>query len=63
MNPSPFLLALDQGTSSSLSIGFDADGQIVAMAERWFRQDYPQPGRLMAGRAHFPSQNVARTGR
>ena len=44
MNPSPFLLALDQGTSSSRSILFDADGQIVAMAQREFRQIYPQPG-------------------
>ena len=44
MNPSPFLLALDQGTSSSRSIVFDADGQIVAMAQREFRQIYPQPG-------------------
>jgi len=40
----PFLLALDQGTSSSRSIVFDADGQIVAMAQREFRQIYPQPG-------------------
>jgi glycerol kinase len=39
-----YLLALDQGTSSSRSIVFDADGQIVAMAQREFRQIYPQPG-------------------
>ena len=38
------LLALDQGTSSSRSIVFDARGQIVAMAQREFRQIYPQPG-------------------
>ena len=38
------LLALDQGTSSSRSIVFDAQGQIVAMAQREFRQIYPQPG-------------------
>lgn len=38
------LLALDQGTSSSRSIVFDADGRIVAMAQREFRQIYPQPG-------------------
>ncbi|WP_019562069.1 MULTISPECIES: glycerol kinase GlpK [Caldimonas] len=38
------LLALDQGTSSSRSIVFDRDGQIVAMAQREFRQIYPQPG-------------------
>jgi glycerol kinase len=39
-----FLLALDQGTSSSRSIVFDRGGRIVAMAQREFRQIYPQPG-------------------
>ena len=38
------ILALDQGTSSSRSIVFDAKGSIVAMAQREFRQIYPQPG-------------------
>ncbi|MDP1690846.1 MAG: glycerol kinase GlpK [Burkholderiaceae bacterium] len=38
------LLALDQGTSSSRSIVFDAQGHVVAMAQREFRQIYPQPG-------------------
>ncbi len=38
------LLALDQGTSSSRAIVFDAQGGIVAMAQREFRQHYPQPG-------------------
>ena len=39
-----FILALDQGTSSSRSIVFDAGGRIVAMAQREFRQVFPQPG-------------------
>jgi glycerol kinase len=39
-----FLLALDQGTSSSRSIVFDARGAIVAMAQREFRQIFPNPG-------------------
>jgi len=39
-----FLLALDQGTSSSRSILFDANGSAVAMAQREFRQHYPNPG-------------------
>ena len=38
------LLALDQGTSSSRAIVFHRDGHIVAMAQREFRQIYPQPG-------------------
>ena len=38
------LLALDQGTSSSRSIVFHRSGRIVAMAQREFRQIFPQPG-------------------
>ena len=41
---STYILALDQGTSSSRSIVFDAGGRIVAMAQREFRQIYPKPG-------------------
>src|SRR5690606_13016723 len=33
-----------QGTSSSRSIVFDEAGRLVAMAQREFRQLYPQPG-------------------
>jgi glycerol kinase len=39
-----YLLALDQGTSSSRSIVFDAQGRIVAMAQQELTQFYPQPG-------------------
>ncbi|MBC7716013.1 MAG: glycerol kinase, partial [Pseudorhodobacter sp.] len=39
-----YLVALDQGTSSSRSIVFDAHGHVVAMAQREFRQIFPQPG-------------------
>ena len=39
-----FLLALDQGTSSSRSIVFDGDGQVVAQAQQELPQIYPQPG-------------------
>jgi glycerol kinase len=39
-----YLLALDQGTSSSRSIVFDAQGRIVAMAQEELTQYYPQPG-------------------
>ena len=38
------LLALDQGTSSSRSIVFDADGRIVAMAQQELPQIFPQSG-------------------
>jgi glycerol kinase len=39
-----YLLALDQGTSSSRSIIFDETGHIVAQAQRELPQIYPQPG-------------------
>lgn len=39
-----YLLALDQGTSSSRSIVFDTQGRIVAMAQEELTQYYPQPG-------------------
>ncbi len=44
MKSPSFLLALDQGTSSSRSIVFDTQGRIVAMAQRELRQIFPQPG-------------------
>jgi glycerol kinase len=39
-----YLLALDQGTSSSRSIVFNTQGQIMAMAQQEITQIYPQPG-------------------
>jgi glycerol kinase len=39
-----YLLALDQGTSSSRSIVFDPRGRIVAQAQQELTQIYPRPG-------------------
>jgi glycerol kinase len=39
-----FVLALDQGTSSSRAILFDYSGKAVASAQQPFEQIYPQPG-------------------
>jgi glycerol kinase len=39
-----YLLALNQGTSSSRSIVFDPQGRIVAQAQRELTPHYPQPG-------------------
>ena len=39
-----FVLALDQGTTSSRAILFDHAGAIVASAQREFTQHFPQPG-------------------
>jgi len=42
--PGPYLLALDQGTTSSRALVFDRKGRTVAMAQRELPQIYPQPG-------------------
>ncbi|OYU26636.1 MAG: glycerol kinase [Burkholderiales bacterium PBB2] len=39
-----YLLALDQGTSSSRAIVFERSGRIVAMAQQEFAQHFPEPG-------------------
>ncbi len=39
-----YILALDQGTTSSRAIVFDRQGGVVASAQREFRQIFPQPG-------------------
>lgn len=39
-----FILALDQGTTSSRAIVFDHDGAIRAAAQKEFSQIFPQPG-------------------
>jgi glycerol kinase len=39
-----FILALDQGTTSSRAIVFNREGQIVKTSQREFTQYYPQPG-------------------
>jgi glycerol kinase len=38
------ILALDQGTTSSRALVFDAQGQLRGLAQREFPQLYPQPG-------------------
>ena len=40
----PYILALDQGTTSSRAIVFDHDAAIVAAGQQEFRQIFPQPG-------------------
>lgn len=39
-----YILALDQGTTSSRAIVFDRDGSIVAVAQKEFPQIFPKPG-------------------
>ncbi|WP_131537867.1 glycerol kinase GlpK [Pedobacter nototheniae] len=39
-----YILSLDQGTTSSRAIIFNHDGEIVAIAQKEFKQIYPQAG-------------------
>ncbi len=41
---SQYILALDQGTTSSRSMLFDKQGNIVSLAQKEFRQIFPNPG-------------------
>ena len=41
-----YILALDQGTSSSRAIVFDRDGRICSVAQKEFPQHFPEPGRV-----------------
>ncbi|HKC37258.1 MAG TPA: FGGY family carbohydrate kinase, partial [Chitinophagaceae bacterium] len=41
---SKYILALDQGTTSSRSLIFDKKGNIISSAQKEFKQIYPQPG-------------------
>ena len=42
--PSHYILALDQGTTSSRSVIFDKQGNIISVAQKEFKQIFPQPG-------------------
>jgi glycerol kinase len=44
MNREKYILALDQGTTSSRAIIFNQKGTLVSVAQKEFTQIYPQPG-------------------
>jgi len=44
MNQPRYILALDQGTTSSRAIVFDHGGAVMGVAQKEFVQNYPQPG-------------------
>lgn len=48
----PFILALDQGTTSSRAMVFDSSGTIQSVAQKEFKQFYPKPGWV----EHDPSE-------
>ncbi|MFL5773110.1 MAG: glycerol kinase GlpK, partial [Flavisolibacter sp.] len=48
----PYILALDQGTTSSRAMVFDKSGKIKSVAQKEFTQIYPRPGWV----EHDPSE-------
>ena len=44
MDETRYVIALDQGTTSSRAMLFDHDIQVIASAQRELTQYYPQPG-------------------
>jgi glycerol kinase len=65
----PFVLALDQGTTSSRAIVFDHAGSVVASAQQEFQQIFPTPGwvehdaqEIWATQSHVAAQAIARAG-
>jgi glycerol kinase len=42
--PSHYIMALDQGTTSSRSMVFDKQGNIISVAQKEFQQIFPKPG-------------------
>ncbi len=50
-----YILAMDQGTSSSRSIVFKDSGEIVASVQQEFKQIFPHPGWV----EHDPIRPVA----
>ena len=43
MKADKYVLALDQGTTSSRAVLFNHDGNIIAMAQKPIEQHYPHP--------------------
>jgi glycerol kinase len=54
-----YVLALDQGTTSSRALLFDENGQVSAVAQREFDQIFPQPGWVEHNPEQIASSQVA----
>lgn len=54
-----YILALDQGTTSSRALLFDHAGKIAAVAQREFEQLYPQPGWVEHDPQQIASSQIA----
>jgi glycerol kinase len=52
-----YIAAIDQGTTSTRFMVFDADGRVVSVAQKEHQQIYPKPGWV----EHDPAEIIART--
>src|SRR5437764_5569529 len=64
-----YILALDQGTTSSRAMVFDHSGSVVALAQKEFRQIFPKPGwvehdatEIWATQRHTATEVLAKAG-
>src|SRR5213082_1572946 len=64
-----YILALDQGTTSSRAMVFDHSGSVVALAQKEFRQIFPKPGwvehdatEIWATQLHTATEALAKAG-
>src|SRR5204862_292710 len=64
-----YILALDQGTTSSRAMVFDHSGSVVALAQKEFRQIFPKPGwvehdatEIWATQRHTATEALAQAG-
>jgi glycerol kinase len=54
-----YVLALDQGTTSSRALLFDQEGAVRAVAQREFDQIFPQPGWVEHNPEQIASSQIA----
>ena len=66
---SKYILALDQGTTSSRAIVFDQEGSMLSVSQREFEQIFPQPGwvehdanEIWSSQVGVASEAIARLG-
>jgi glycerol kinase len=61
-NMSKYVLALDQGTTSSRAIVFDRRGSPIATAQKEFQQIFPRPGWVEHDAAEICRRNSSALG-
>jgi glycerol kinase len=58
----PYILAIDQGTTSSRALIVDSDGLMAGIGQRAFEQHYPQSGWVEHDAEEMSSMTPKRSG-